>query len=124
MRAMRKKPFRKGDQFIEFVVDGVFLFIEETFLFPRLVNCATAGLNGGEKAVGRSALSRIQTLVSRNLAKNLASLARKKTLMQMVEFQNRSQYFIRTHNETISPLLRLMVRIVRSIAGYKQPFPI
>src|SRR5262249_43752260 len=102
MRAMRKKPFRKGDQFIELVVDGVFLFIEETFLFPRLVNCAMAGLNEGEKAVGRSALSRIQTLVSRNLAKNLASLARKKTLMQMVEFQNRSQYFIRTHNKALS----------------------
>src|SRR5262249_42108526 len=50
---MRTKR-RKGDQFIEFVVSEVFVFMKQTFLFPRLVNCATAGLNEGKKLSGEA----------------------------------------------------------------------
>ena|SRR5438034_92111 len=62
---MKVKPAAKislrTERFIEFVVREVFLFIKQTFPSPELINSAIAGLNGGEEAVGRSALSRIQT---------------------------------------------------------------
>jgi hypothetical protein len=73
---MRSRPRRKGDQLIEFVAVEVFVFIKQTFPSPRLVNSATAGLKERGEAVGRSALSRIQILVSGNSAKSLASLSR------------------------------------------------
>ena len=38
--------------------------------------------------------------------------------------QKRSQLFIRVHNETLSAIAAIMVSIVRSIGGYKRPFPI
>jgi hypothetical protein len=40
------------------------------------------------------------------------------------EFQKRSQLFIRTHNVTVAAIAAIMVSIVRSIGGYKRPFPI
>jgi len=51
----------------------------------------------GKKAVGRSALSRIQTLVSIRLAKNLASLASQfdADANRQFQFQKRRQLFIR-----------------------------
>jgi len=33
--ATRNKPHRKGERFIEFVVDEVFVFIKQTFPFPN-----------------------------------------------------------------------------------------
>src|SRR5262249_8146779 len=43
-----------GDRLIEFLVNEVFVFIKQTFLFPRLVNCATADLNEGKKLSGEA----------------------------------------------------------------------
>jgi hypothetical protein len=40
------------------------------------------------------------------------------------EFPKRSQLLFRTHNETLSAIAAIMVSIVRSIGGYKPPFPI
>src|SRR5437016_5439326 len=62
---MKVKPAARislrTERFIEFVVREVFLFIKQTFPSPELINSAIAGLNGGKKLSGRSALSRIQT---------------------------------------------------------------
>src|SRR5947209_16751143 len=49
-----RKARRKGDRLIEFAVSEVFVFIKQTFLFPRLVNCATAGLKEGKKLSGEA----------------------------------------------------------------------
>src|SRR5262245_22703171 len=38
----------RNERFIEFVVAEVFFFIEQTFLFSRLVNCATARSERGK----------------------------------------------------------------------------
>src|SRR6266850_1816987 len=40
------------------------------------------------------------------------------------QFNERSQLFIRAHNETLGAIVAIMVSIVRSIGGYKPPFPI
>ena len=37
---------------------------------------------------------------------------------------NASQLFIGTHNESLAAIAAIMVSIVRSIGGYKPPFPI
>src|SRR5262245_44893089 len=75
MRNPATVPQWRNERFIEFVVAEVFFFIEQTFLFSRLVNCATARSERGKEAVGRSALSRIQILVSVCFAKSPARLA-------------------------------------------------
>src|SRR5947209_16763080 len=49
-----RKARRKGDRLIEFAVSEVFVFIKQTFPFPRLVDCATAGLNEGMKLSGEA----------------------------------------------------------------------
>jgi hypothetical protein len=41
-----------------------------------------------------------------------------------IQVQKRSQYFIRTHNETLAAVAAIMASIVRSIGEYKPPFPI
>jgi hypothetical protein len=41
-------------QFIELPLIEVFVFTEQTFPFPRLVNSATAGLNKGKKLSGEA----------------------------------------------------------------------
>src|SRR5207247_9704678 len=51
---MTRKPRRQSERLIEFVVGEVFVFIKQTFPFPRLVNSATAGLKGGEKLSGEA----------------------------------------------------------------------
>jgi hypothetical protein len=51
---MRSRPRRKNERFIEFVVIEVFVFMKQTFPFPRLVNSATAGLKQGEKLSGEA----------------------------------------------------------------------
>src|SRR5947208_14428362 len=54
MRSPAILPQWRDDRFIEFVGGEVFVFIKTTFLFPRLVNCATAGLNEGKKLSGEA----------------------------------------------------------------------
>ena len=79
---MKVKPAARTslrtERFIESVARKVFLFIKQTFPSPELINFAMAGLNRGEEAVGRSALSRIQTSPYR-FAKSPAILARTKS---------------------------------------------
>src|SRR5262245_46334801 len=45
--AVKNKPCRKGNRVIEFVVREVFVFIKQTFPFPRLVTCPTESLKEG-----------------------------------------------------------------------------
>jgi len=101
---MTRKPRCKGERSIEFVAGEVLAFIKQTFLFPRRVNSAIVGLNEGKEAVGRSALSRIQILVSVLFAKNLGNLASQfgARANRRFEFHKRSQLFIRVHNETLA----------------------
>src|SRR5207253_78787 len=44
--AVRNKPCREGDPVIEFFVTEVLVFIRRIVPFPRLINCASVGLNG------------------------------------------------------------------------------
>src|SRR5215467_14293691 len=108
-RAMTRKPRCKGERYIEFVAGEVLAFIKQTFLFPRRVNSAIVGLNEGKEAVGRSALSRIQVLVSVLFAKNLANLASQfgARANRRFEFHKRSQHFIGTNDETLSVAVRV-----------------
>ena len=77
---MRSRPRRKGDQLIEFVAVEVFVFIKQTFPFPRLVNSANCRSERGKEAVGGERLSRIQALVCRNPVKNFADLSTSKLM--------------------------------------------
>src|SRR5262249_19678872 len=54
MSGTSSKTRRKGESVIEFVMCEVLVFIKRTFLFPRLVNCATAGLNEGKRLSGEA----------------------------------------------------------------------
>src|SRR5947208_15517235 len=54
MRSPAILPQWRDDRFIEFVVGEVFVFIKQPFCSPRLVNCATAGLNEGKKLSGEA----------------------------------------------------------------------
>jgi hypothetical protein len=100
---MTRKPRRQGERLIEFVVGEVFVFIKQTFPFPDWLFCDCRSERAGE-VVGRSALSRIQILVSGNSAKSLASSSNQfaATPNRRFEFNKRSQLFIRAHNETLS----------------------
>jgi hypothetical protein len=49
MSGTSSKARRKGESVIEFVMSEVFVFMKQTFPFPRLVNRATSGLNEGKK---------------------------------------------------------------------------
>jgi len=40
------------------------------------------------------------------------------------QLQKRGQQFIGVHNETLSAIAAIMISVVRSIGGYKLPFPI
>src|SRR5262249_36661041 len=51
------------------LASGVGVVIKQAFLFSRLVNCATERSERGKEAVGRSALSRVQALLSEFLPK-------------------------------------------------------
>ena len=51
---MSSKARRQGKQFTDFLVTEVFAFIKATFPFPRLVNCAAAGLKEGKKLSGEA----------------------------------------------------------------------
>ena len=88
----------------------VFLFMKQTFPFPRLVNCATATSERGKETVGRSALSRIQILVQRDSVKNLATLSNQFAVgtHRRWEFCKRSQLFICPHNEPL-PVIAMCV---------------
>jgi len=51
---MSSKASRQGTQVIESLDGRVFVFIKQIFPFPRLVDCATAGLNEGMKLSGEA----------------------------------------------------------------------
>ena len=53
-RDEKQSAHRKGDRLIESVVSEVFVFIKQPFCSPRLVNCATAGLNEEKKLSGEA----------------------------------------------------------------------
>jgi hypothetical protein len=74
-QSQSKLPLPAGEQFIKFVMREVFVFIKQTFPFSDGLIPPLVRLNEGKQVVGRSAFSRIQILVSRNL-KNLASVSR------------------------------------------------
>jgi hypothetical protein len=74
---MRKKPFRKGNRLIEFLVIKVFVFIKQTFPFPRLVNSAIAGLNEGKRCREKRPLPDPDSALMSS-AKNSASLSKSK----------------------------------------------
>ena len=50
---MSSKANRSGEQFIEFLVDDVFVFIEESFCSPDWL-IAIAGLKEGKKLLGEA----------------------------------------------------------------------
>ena len=54
VKAMRTKPRRHSRRFIGFLMYEVFIFIKQPFRSPRLVNCAIAGPNEGEKLSGEA----------------------------------------------------------------------
>src|SRR5881394_2139870 len=58
--AVRNKPYRKGDRFIEFLVSEVFVFINN-LSFSRRVSSASAGLNEGKKLSGEALSSRFRS---------------------------------------------------------------
>src|SRR5437016_1918943 len=85
MRSPATLPQRRDDGFIEFVVGEVFVFIKQPFPFPRLVNCATAGLNEGKKLSGEAPSPGFRPWFLLCLAKNLANLSRLKSFDTMQE---------------------------------------
>ena len=73
---MYRNGRRTRERFIEIPISEIFVFIEQPFCPPDWLIGTTGRPERGKEAVGRSALSRIQTLASISFAKNPASLTR------------------------------------------------
>jgi hypothetical protein len=66
-------PQWRDDRFIESVVREVLVFIKQAFPFPRFVDSAAEGLNGGKKLSGEASSFRIQTSVSMKFLPRISS---------------------------------------------------
>jgi hypothetical protein len=68
----------------------------------------------------------VETADCPDVGQNLASLSRQFTRQHEspLQVQECSQLFVRVHNETLAAIAAILVSIVRSIGGYKPPFPI
>jgi hypothetical protein len=76
--AVRNRPHRKGERFIQFVLSEVLVFISKPFCSPYRLIMSLPRLNEGKTLSGEALFPGFRPLLSSSFAPNLASVSTSK----------------------------------------------